>query len=44
MVAASVAIIYIVSNDVTGVGAVDDPLLVPFGALLWDSATQLILT
>ena len=44
MAIATVSIVYIVSNDVTGVGVADDPLLVPFGALFWDSAAQLILT
>ena len=41
---ATVCIVYLVSNNVTGVGVADDPLLVPATALFWDSASQLIFT
>lgn len=38
--ACAVAVIYLVGNDVTGAGVVDDVALVPTIALLWDSASK----
>ena len=38
--ASAVAIIYLVGNDVTGVGVADDIALIPTVALFWDSASK----
>ncbi len=36
-----VCTIYIVSNDVTGIGIVDDVALIPLVVAIWDSANKI---
>ena len=40
IVVASLAIVYIVANDATGVGVIDDVAIVPLMVIIWDTATQ----
>ena len=41
IVAASLAIIYLVANDATGIGVADDVAIPPLAAIIWDTATKL---
>lgn len=42
IVFASLAIIYLIANDVTGVGILDDIAIVPLTSIIWDTSTKLV--
>ncbi|MCH5298019.1 MAG: hypothetical protein J1E85_10180 [Ruminococcus sp.] len=40
IVGASLAIIYLVANDATGIGILDDVAIAPLTIIIWDTATK----